>query len=66
MKGRQGHQPDSGLLESASLAKGKRKYVSLDISVKEKDLDFKKIQSKKSCPDREAIVKLISDKLSNS
>ena len=25
MKGRQGHQPDSGLLESASLAKGKRK-----------------------------------------
>ena len=43
---------------------GKRKYVSLGISVKEKDWDFKKNQPKKSCPDREAIVKLISDKVS--
>ena len=30
----------------------------------EKDWDFKKNQPKKSCPDREAIVKLISDKVS--
>ena len=30
---------------------GKRKYVSLGISVKEKDWDFKKNQPKKSCPD---------------
>ena len=44
---------------------GKRKYVSLGISVKEKDWDFKKNQPKKSCPDREAIVKLISDKVSS-
>ena len=43
---------------------GKRKYVSLGISVKEKDWDFKKNQPKKSCPDREAILKLISDKVS--
>ena len=43
---------------------GKRKYVSLGISVKEKDWDFKKNVPKKSCPDREAIVKLISDKVS--
>ena len=43
---------------------GKSKYVSLGISVKEKDWDFKKNQPKKSCPDREAIVKLISDKVS--
>ena len=43
---------------------GKRKYVSLGISVLEKDWDFKKNQPKKSCPDREAIVKLISDKVS--
>ena len=43
---------------------GKRKYVSLGISVMEKDWDFKKNQPKKSCPDREAIVKLISDKVS--
>ena len=43
---------------------GKRKYVSLGISVKEKDWDFKKNQAKKACPDREAIVKLISDKVS--
>ncbi len=43
---------------------GKRKYVSLGISVKEKDWDFKKNQPKKACPDREAIVKLISDKVS--
>ena len=42
---------------------GKRKYVSLGISVKEKDWDFKKNQPKKACPDREAIVKLISDHL---
>ena len=33
----------------------KRKYISLGVSVK---------QPKKSCPDREAIVKLISDKVS--
>ena len=43
---------------------GKRKYVSLGISVKETDWDFKKNVPKKSCPDREAIVKLISDKVS--
>ncbi|MBO8471127.1 MAG: hypothetical protein IAB82_04960 [Bacteroidetes bacterium] len=42
----------------------KRKYISLGVSVKEKDWDFKKNQPKKSCPDREAIVKLISDKVS--
>ena len=42
----------------------KRKYVSLGVSVLEKDWDFKKNQPKKSCPDREAIVKLISDKVS--
>ena len=43
---------------------GKRKYVSLGISVKEKDWDFKKNVPRKSCPDREAILKLISDKIS--
>ena len=42
----------------------KRKYISLGVSVLEKDWDFKKNQPKKSCPDREAIVKLISDKVS--
>ena len=42
----------------------KRKYISLCVSVLEKDWDFKKNQPKKSCPDREAIVKLISDKVS--
>ena len=42
----------------------KRKYVSLGVSILEKDWDFKKNQPKKSCPDREAIVKLISDKVS--
>ena len=43
----------------------KRKYISLGVSVLEKDWDFKKNQPKKSCPDREAIVKLISDKVSS-
>ena len=42
----------------------KRKYISLGISVKEKDWDFKKNVPRKSCPDREAILKLISDKVS--
>ena len=42
----------------------KRRYISLGVSVLEKDWDFKKNQPKKSCPDREAIVKLISDKVS--
>ena len=42
----------------------KRKYISLGVSVLEKDWDFKKNQPKKSCPDREAIIKLISDKVS--
>ena len=42
----------------------KRKYISLGVSVLEKDWDFKKNLPKKSCPDREAIVKLISDKVS--
>ena len=42
----------------------KRKYISLGVSVLEKDWDFKKNQPKKSCPDREAILKLISDKVS--
>lgn len=43
----------------------KRKYISLGVSVLEKDWDFKRNQPKKSCPDREAIVKLISDKVSS-
>ena len=42
----------------------KRKYISLGVSVLEKDWDFKKNQPKKSCPDREAIIKLISDRVS--
>ena len=42
----------------------KRKYIFFGVSVLEKDWDFKKNQPKKSCPDREAIIKLISDKVS--
>lgn len=41
---------------------GKRKYVSLGISVKEKDWDFKKNQPKRNCPDREAILTVIERK----
>ena len=42
----------------------KRKYIFLGVSVLEKDWDFKKNLPKKSWPDKEAIVKLISDKVS--
>lgn len=41
---------------------GKRKYVSLGISVKEKDWDFKKNQPKRNCLDRDAILTLIERK----
>lgn len=38
---------------------GKRKYVSLGISVKEENWDFKKNQPKKSCPDRDSILSIM-------
>ena len=41
---------------------GKRKYVSLGISVKEKDWDFKKNTPKRNCPERDAILSVIERK----
>ena len=42
----------------------KRKYVSLGISIEEKFWDFEKNKPKRNCPNKEAIEKLITSKLS--
>lgn len=42
---------------------GKRKYKSIGISVLPQFWDFDKNRPKKNCPDREAIQKIISDKI---
>ena len=41
---------------------GKRKYVSLGLSVEERFWDFKKNQPKRNCPDRDAILSVIERK----
>ena len=41
---------------------GKRKYVSLGLSVEERFWDFKKNSPKRNCPDREAILSVIERK----
>ena len=38
---------------------GKRKYVSLEVSVKEEDWDFSKNTPKRKCPDRDLILSII-------
>ena len=38
---------------------GKRKYVSLGVSVKEEHWDFKKNQPKRNCPDKDTILAII-------
>ena len=38
---------------------GKRKYVSLEVSVKEEDWDFSKNVPKRKCPDRDLILSII-------
>ena len=41
---------------------GKRKYVSLGLSVEERFWDFKKNTPKRNCPDRDAILNVIERK----
>jgi integrase len=41
---------------------GNRKYESLGLSVQEKHWDFEKEMPKKNCPNRDEIMKIISDK----
>ena len=41
---------------------GKRKYVSLGLSVEERFWDFKKNSPKRNCPDRDAILAVIERK----
>lgn len=41
---------------------GKRKYVSLGLSVEERFWDFKKNTPKRNCPDRDAILSVIERK----
>jgi len=42
----------------------KRKYVSIGMSIEEKFWDFDKNKPKRNCPNKEAIEKLITSKLS--
>ncbi len=42
---------------------GKRKYLSLGLSVKAENWDFKKNKPKKSCPKKELIQKIINDNI---
>ena len=42
---------------------GKRKYVSLGVSVKEENWDFKKNIPKRSCPDRDIILSIIEKRI---
>lgn len=42
---------------------GKRKYLSLGLSVKAENWDFKKNKPKKSCPKKELILKIINDNI---
>ena len=43
---------------------GKRKYQSIGVSVKAEHWDFEKNKPKNNCPNRELILKLVSDKIS--
>ena len=40
---------------------GKRKYISLGISVKPNNWDFEKNKPKRNCPNREQIIKLLNE-----
>ena len=42
---------------------GKRKYVSLGVSVKEENWDFKKNVPKRSCPEKELILSIIEKRI---
>ena len=42
---------------------GKRKYVSLGVSVKEEHWDFKKNTPKRNCPDRDFILAIIEKRV---
>ena len=42
---------------------GKRKYVSLGVSVKEEHWDFKKNTPKRNCPDRDFILSIIEKRV---
>ena len=42
---------------------GKRKYVSLEVSVKEEDWDFKKNVPKRSCQEKELILSIIEKRI---
>jgi integrase len=44
---------------------GKRKYQSLNVSVNPKYWDFEKNKPKRSCPNKELILKLINDKVND-
>lgn len=40
---------------------GKRKYISLGISVNPKNWDFEKNKPKRNCPNREQIIKVLNE-----
>ena len=42
---------------------GKRKYVSLGVSVKDENWDFKKNTPKRNCPDRDLILSIIEKRI---